>query len=195
MQAAMRDAYEGVKAGKYKTVVLDTVTGFARRLLNEMMQASKSKKRSGAEGGEDGRRAYPETQKRIHALWDRMDGWPCHVVWISHYEDEFGPELDGQLAKFGPGIVPLLPGKLRKSLPAEIQDIVYFEKRTKGGKTRRVFHTSLDGVWGPGCRSLGKDDDYKIVAADVGRLIEIFKSAAGKKAEKDAGKPAKGRGE
>lgn len=186
MEKALRTAYDGAKAGDFQTVVLDTISSYSRRLLELMLRKSTT-----ASGGVDGRKAYPETQKRVHNTFDRMDNLAAHLIWISHYRDS-GPTIDGQLAKQGPGIAPLLPGDLRQSLPAEFQDIVFFERamvlsKKLGKKVERaVFHTSMEGVWGPGCRSLAKNDpSYRVVPADIKKLIELFRKSESGEADDD----------
>jgi hypothetical protein len=83
------------------------------------------------------------------------------VVVLAHYFDIGGGETDAQIAKTGKGIVPLLGGKARVTIPSLFNDIVYFEKTAKEG---RVFRTSIDGVYGPGCRSL---PEVSTIPADV----------------------------
>jgi hypothetical protein len=177
MEKAIREAQRGVKAKEYKTIVVDTISGYARRLLSEMLILTRT-----GSGEEDGRKAYPETTKRAHNVFDRLDHLKAHVIFTSHYRSQ-GGAIDGQLAKEGPGIAPLLPGDLRQSLPGEFQDVVFLErvverdKVTKKRKERCVFVTHKAGVWGPGCRSLAKRDPaYRVVPADISKLIEIFES-------------------
>jgi hypothetical protein len=91
----------------------------------------------------------------------------AHIIVTSHYLDVGGEVMDGQQAKTGIGIVPLLGGKARGTIPAMFQDVVFFEK--KGAD--RFFITGIDGVWGPGCRSLPGN---MAVPADVKALMRAM---------------------
>jgi hypothetical protein len=111
----------------------------------------------------DPRKAWPESNKRILALLKQLFSLRCHVIVISHYEDKKSDEEQ----KTKRQIIPLISGKAATSIPAQFQDIVFFE--LYGSK--RVFTTSIEGTLGPGCRSL---DGYHTVKADVKMLIKSF---------------------
>lgn len=157
MENAIGEARKGVKEGRYKTIVWDTLTYYAQRIEIICLDSTDAGK------GPDGRRAYPEYEKRLRNVLDRLFALKAHVIVNAHYIDVKGATIDNQLEKSGDGIVPLLAGKARATIPAMFQDVVFMEK--KGGK--RVFTTSSEGIWGPGCRNL---DGVSTVDADIGLL-------------------------
>jgi hypothetical protein len=157
MENAIGEARRGVKEGKYKTVVWDTLTYYAQRIELVLAGATDTGK------GPDGRRYWPEYEKRLRNVVDRLFSLKAHIIVTAHYIDVKGAAIDNQLEKSGEGIVPLLGGKARATLPAMFQDVVFLEK--KGG--RRVFTCSSDGIWGPGCRNL---EGVSQVDADIGVL-------------------------
>ncbi len=138
-------ARSGVKEGKYKTIVWDTMTKYAARVEDVYANASMNGK-----GEPDGRRYWSQYRKHLHMVIDRLFMLKAHVIVNAHYIDNPGAVIEGQVSKMGDGIVPSLGGQARQTVPAEFQDVVFLEKRA--GK--RMFVTSSDGVFGPGCRSL-----------------------------------------
>lgn len=155
MQNALHEASKGVKEGRYKTIVLDTLSSYAQRIEPILADAS----------NQDGRRYWPEYEKRIRSVIDRLFMLPAHIIVLTHYLDIGGNIGDNQLSKTGPGLVPLLGGKARATVPALFQDVVFLEKR----KGKQVFVTSLDGVFGPGCRSV----DVSELPADVSEFWKL----------------------
>lgn len=165
LENAIGEARRGVKEGEYKTIIWDTMTSYAQRLEEALAAATDTGK------GPDGRRFWPEYEKRLRSIIGRLFALKAHVIVLAHYIEVGGGEIDGQMAKSGQGIVPLLGGKARGTVPALFQDVVFLEKK-KGG---RVFTTALEGVFGPGCRSL---DGVSEMPASV---EEFWKRARGKK--------------
>lgn len=146
IENCLKEARLGVKEGRYATVVWDTITKYAGRVEEVFANAT-----IGAKGEPDGRRYWPAYKKHLHGVIDRLFALKAHVIVTAHYIEQSGVMIEGQIAKQGAGIVPALGGTARASIPAEFQDVVFLELRP-GGK--RVFLTSGDGVFGPGCRSL-----------------------------------------
>lgn len=146
IENALKEARTGVKEARYQTIVWDTITKYAGRVEDVFANAT-----IGAKGEPDGRRYWPAYKKHLHGIIDRLFALKAHVIVTAHYIEQSGVMIDGQIAKQGNGIVPALGGTARASIPAEFQDVVFLEMRP-GGK--RVFVTSSDGVFGPGCRSL-----------------------------------------
>jgi AAA domain len=157
--AAARD---GVKSGKYQTVVWDTITKYCWRAEDVFAAASANGK-----GEPDGRRYWPAFRKHIHNIIGRLFALEAHVIVNAHHIDVKGAEIDNQLDKSGDGIAPMLGGQLRVTVPAEFQDVVFLEKKGEA----RSFITSSTGVWGPGCRNL---PGVSSVAADVSKLWETM---------------------
>lgn len=155
MERAIGTAKAGVKAGKYRTIVIDPITTYAGNIEQELADWSNTGK------GPDGRRFWPEYAKRLQNTVSRLFRLKAHVIVTAHYLETGGEVIEGQAAKVGPGIAPLLGGKARSIIPAMFQDVVFMEKNGP----KRVFTTSIEGVWGPGCRSMG--DDVKQVPANV----------------------------
>jgi hypothetical protein len=157
MENAISEARKGVKEGRYNWIVWDTMTYYAQRIETLILDSTDQGK------GPDGRRAYPEYEKRLRNVVDRLFTVKAHVIVNAHYIDVKGALIDNQLDKSGDGICPMLAGKARATIPAMFQDVIWMEK--KGGK--RIFTCSSDGVWGPGCRNL---DGVSTVDADIGLL-------------------------
>lgn len=159
IENALREARTGVKEGRYQTIVWDTLTKYAARIEDVFAVASQNSK-----GEADGRRYWRAFNKHLHGVIDRLFALPAHVIVLAHWIEQPGQVIEGQVAKQGSGIVPMIPGASRASIPAEFQDVVFLELRP-GGK--RVFVTSSDGVFGPGCRSL---PGVQALDADVSSL-------------------------
>lgn len=168
MERAIGEARKGVKEGRYKTIIWDTMTYYAMRLEQVLADATNN-----AAGEPDGRRYWPRYEKELRGIVDRLFSLDAHVIILAHYLDVKGApiadKMSGtqQLEKSGDGICPLLGGKARITIPAMCQDVVFMEMR--GGK--RIFTTSSEGVWGPGCRNL---DGVSQVDADIKVLWETM---------------------
>lgn len=145
IEACIKTAREGVKAGRYKTIVWDTITKYASRLEDTCAAPTMN-----ARGESDGRRYWPLYRKHLHGVIDRLFMLKAHVIVNAHFIAASEVMIEGQTAKSGEGIMPMLGGQARQTVPAEFQDVVFLEKRA--GK--RYFLTASGGVWGPGCRSL-----------------------------------------
>lgn len=163
MENAIGEARRGVKAGEYKTIVWDTMSSYAMRLEQVLADSTDTGK------GPDGRRYWPDYEKRLRSVVERLFSLKAHIIVMSHYIEVGGEVTENQMAKSGQGIVPLLGGKARGTIPALFQDVVFLEKK----RTGRVFTTALEGVFGPGCRSL---DGVAEMPADVG---EFWRRATG----------------
>jgi len=185
MEAALKVAKDKVKNGGCKTVVLDTLSGFSKFLLEAVIRASAQQSQSGKP---DGRKYWPEYHKRLEGIVDRLHILDAHVVVCSHWEDAGESDDSDQdddkktTPKAGPGIVPMLGGKSRLKAGQWFEDILFMEKRKN---EERVLRCSIEGVWGPASKSLpgvsevpadltafikAKDDRLKkLVAASRGR--------------------------
>ena len=178
MMQAVQETKKSVEAGKIKTLLIDPLSDFAAELEEECMAQT-----DGGRGG-DGRRAYPEYNKRLRHLFNQLFRLECHLVVITHYIDTGGGEVspDGggePTARTGEGIVPLLAGKARALVAARFPDVVWMDYK----KGERTLITGPTGAWGPGCRSL---NETKTIPADVMKsrncgikmLIDAFSAAA-----------------
>jgi hypothetical protein len=159
MMTAVTEARKDAEAGKVKTVIVDPFSTFATILEEQCLKLTDTGR------GPDGRRAYPEFNRRIRHLMDQLFRIPAHLVVVTHYIDTGGGEVapDGggePTPRTGEGIVPLLPGKARALVAAAFPDVVWMDY-TKG---ERTLVTGPRGAWGPGCRSLA---DTQILPADV----------------------------
>jgi hypothetical protein len=166
-EAAWKEASEGAKTGRYKTIVWDTLTSFATYLINAELAASINDK-----GNEVPQTAYPHYSRRLLNYVGRLvsSAVPAHVIVISHDQRD-SKELPGQLAKHGQGIVPGIEGSVRAQIARYFQDVVYFEKRKNTGDGEsRVLVTNLEGVYGIGCRNL---PGYAEVPADVTEFYRL----------------------
>lgn len=182
MQKAISEAKEDAAAGTIKTLVIDPLSDFADRVLLEMLEKTKT-----SNGQEDGRKAYPETTKRLKHLTEQLFALPCHVVVICHHMVTGG---DGEgLEKTGQGIVPLLPGASRAIIAARFSDVIWFDLRVVEGKEERSLVTGPQGAWGPGCRSLKTTE---VLPPDINLLIKRFNEQLqdDTRGSKPAAKPA-----
>jgi hypothetical protein len=170
MADAIEVARQLVKDGKVSTVVWDTLSGFSPNLELEAFASTLT-----SEGKEDGRRAWPVYRKFLRGFIGRLFKLKCHVVVVSHYLDVGGSSDDDKdagkkVAKTGPGIVPMLGGASRAEVGGMFQDVVFMEKRLTGpGVEERFFVTGIDGVFGPGCRSMPGNMD---LPADVSEFLK-----------------------
>jgi hypothetical protein len=165
IEACIREAQRGVKAGEYNSIVWDTISVYAERVLDVFEDASRGKG-----GDSDGRRFWPAHRKHIRQIIDRLSMLRAHLIVTSHYLDVHGPVIDGQLDKQGDGIAPNLPGQLRQSVPAMFSDVVYLDK--KGDQ--RFFITRSGGAFGPGGRTL---PGTRVVEGDVSKLWEMMRTS------------------
>lgn len=163
MQKAIIEASEGAKAGKYRTIVWDTLTLFAQRLEQLCLDATATKS-----GEPNPMKAYPAYNDNLRRIIDKLFTIPAHVIVTSHYI-EVGPGADGK-ATVGEGIMPMLSGKAKQLVPARFQDVVFLTRENDG---TRVFLTQAKGAFGPGCRSL---PGVEKVPADVQKLIAAIEA-------------------
>lgn len=159
MLAAITEARKDAEAGKIKTVIVDPFSTFATVLEEQCLKMTDTGR------GPDGRRAYPEFNRRIRHLIEQLFRIPAHLVVVTHYIDtgggEVSPDSGGEpTPRTGEGIVPLLPGKARALVAAAFPDVVWMDYQ----KGERVLVTGPRGAWGPGCRSL---PEVCILPADV----------------------------
>jgi AAA domain len=174
MDAAIGTARELVKKEGTKTIVWDTMTNYSKFILEQCKKATLTK-----QGAEDGRKFWPLYHSKMEAVIDRLFSIDAHVVVISHYEENSSDQdLDEEkkgTPKFGEGIVPMLGGKSRKRIGGMFPDVVFVEKKSakeikESGSEDRVFVTDMEGVWGPGCRSL---PGVKSTPADIGAFLKM----------------------
>lgn len=161
MQTAVKTARDGVKAGKYKTIVVDTFSAFAAKLEEQCLSATDTG------NGPDGRRAYPDYERRLRHLCQSFFNIPAHFIAVSHFIAIGGEVNENGTPKFGEGIAPLLAGKARVTIPMLFADVVYMDMR----KGERIFVTNSQGAWGPGCRSL---EGSETLPADIGKLLKAM---------------------
>jgi len=155
-------AREGVKEGRYQTILWDTITEYCRRAEDVFAKATEN------DAGEpDGRRYHPQLRKHIHGILDRLFGLDAHVIVNAHWDDMMGAAIGNQLDKTGQGICPGLPGQLRKTVPRSFQDVIFLDR--KGQK--REFLTSACGVFMSGTRNLPGTVPYP---ADISKLWDAM---------------------
>ncbi len=170
IEKCIHEARTGVKEGRYKAIVWDTLTKYAGRCEEAFARATEN-----AKGEPDGRRYWSAYRKHLHNILDRLFALKAHVIVNAHYIDNPGALVEGQVPKAGDGVVPMLGGQARVTIPAEFQDIVFLDKK----QGRRYFTTSSDGVFGPGCRSL---PGVERVDADVSALWRMMQKPSSKPA-------------
>lgn len=175
MEAALKEARLGVKESRFAWIFVDDFSLYASWLEGALRDRS-------AEGRKepDGRRYWPEFKQRILNIPRRLFDLKAHVVVATHWISP-SQEIDGQRAKAGVGIVPMIGGSAREELPALFQDVVFMDR----DRDRRVFKVNPEGVWGPGCRSVDGtheiDADWGAFAQLAGGNLDIASAAPAKK--------------
>jgi hypothetical protein len=163
METAIKEARKGVKEGRYKWIVMDDYSLFGTWLEGALRDASAAQNKSGEA---DGRRYWPQYKTTILNIVGRLLSCDAHVVFVSHFIEQ-SPEIDGQRAKSGRGILPMFGGSVREELPARFVDVIFMDKE----KDKRVFKVNPEGVWGPGCRSVDGTQD---IPADFGEFWKVM---------------------
>jgi hypothetical protein len=167
MEAGIKEARRGVKEGQYKWILVDDFSLYASWLHDELKDASAAQSKSGEANG---RVYYPELKQRLLNIVRRVLDIKAHIIFASHWVSP-SPEMDGQRAKSGQGILPMIPGSAREELPALFPDVIFMEREEK--TNRRVFRINPEGVWGPGC----KDLDTHTIEPDFGAFMQLHKDA------------------
>jgi hypothetical protein len=168
MEEALKEARNGVKEGRYKWVIVDDYTVYAIWLEGACRDQSAAQNA----GKPDGRRYWKEFKDRLCNTARRACDWRCHVVFIMHWMDAGGGEIEGQRAKAGPGIVPLISGSAREELPLAFNDVIFMQKDVeKDKKDRRVFLINPEGVWGPVSRSV---EGTHVIDADFSVFMKMI---------------------
>jgi hypothetical protein len=145
MELAIREARQGAKAGKYGWILLDDLSIYAQWLEVALRDASA---RSSKNNEPNPFQYWPAHKERLINIVARLFDAKCHFVCTTHYMEPPAAK-DGQRAKHGEGIVPLIGGSARELLPAYFSDVLFMEK--VDGK--RSFVVNPEGVYGPGCQS------------------------------------------
>lgn len=158
------EAKRNAKEGRLKTLIIDPISTFARKLLEEAFANNQTQG-----GKDDGRTAYQEYNRRFDHITDFAMSIPAHLIVVSHYA-QVSSEMDGQMKKSGEGVVPLIPGASRNALAAKFVDVVWFDL-DKEDREKRVIVTGPRGAWGPGCRSI---HGTHVLPADFTQLIDTF---------------------
>jgi AAA domain len=176
MNDALALATQLVRDGEVQSVVWDTMSGYSPIVEAEAFAATLT-----SNGNEDGRTASPLYRKIMRATVKRLFNLKCHVIVISHYldsggqSDDAGKGEDGKpvkrVAKQGPGIVPMLYGAFRAEVGTMFDDVVFMEKQMVGPNDEaRFFITGMNGVFGPGCRSMTGNH---ALPADVSNFLKL----------------------
>lgn len=182
---ALAEARRGVEAGRYKTVVWDTLSMFAFNCCSYELESS-----GGAGRDENSRTAYDVYNRRLRNCIGRFLNLRCHRVAMSHdyTEGDSAPTHPGQTAKTGQGIIPNVPGSIRKIIPGFFHDVVYLKLKT--GSIERELLTSLKGVYGPKMNGL---PGVESVPADLSALVARLAAAKAKPSQPSkVTAPAKG---
>lgn len=142
--SAYQEAATGVRDGRYKTVVWDTITSFARLAIqHELAESDKNGK------GSDSRRATERYNSEITRAIFRLTRLPCHVVVLSH-DDPTGGKIDGQMDKRGFGIVPGIYGSIRAWVAGQFRDVCYLDFADRETRAGRVLRWHMQGCYGLG---------------------------------------------
>jgi AAA domain len=168
--SAIKEARRGVKEKEYHWVFVDDFSLYASMLHDILKTQSAGNNTSGKA---DGRQFYGELRPRILNSARRVLDIKTHVVFASHWI-ESTKEIEGQRAKSGQGILPLIPGAAREELPALFSDVLFME--IIDGK--RVFQVNPGGVWGPGSKAV---EGTHTIDADFAEFMKLAKLPIKKK--------------
>lgn len=153
-EKAWAEARRGAIAGEYETIIWDTISFFSAYLMADLLE-----RHDDGKWGE----AYSDHNKKLLNYTARLLQIPAHVIVIAHDFPVTG-KMEGQLAKKGDGILPAVEGSIRTRIPGMFQNVVYMAKEDE----ERFFLTSVNGVFGPGCRNLPAH--VSKIPADVGAM-------------------------
>lgn len=156
MQRCIAAARAGVRDGKYKTIVVDTVSSYSERL--EYYLGDK----------EDHGKSWYKYKMEIGNFTEQLKTIPAHLIVLSHYVKKEAPAKAGQEKSSGAGITPLLAGDARATYAKRFDAVVMLEK--VGDK--RVFTTGDAGAFGLGLRAI---PGYHTIDANIKLLWETVK--------------------
>lgn len=134
IEVAVIEASKGARDGRYKTIVVDTLSTLSKNLSEIFVPPDCVNVRAG----------WGAYGMKLRGIIQRLNTLPAHIVYLCHDKivmDEKGVKKE---------ILPYIQGKTAGDISALVDDIVYLEREGDA----RVFRTSITGVLGPGCRNL-----------------------------------------
>lgn len=137
-----REAGVGAREGRYKTIVWDTLTGFAKFLADHYIRETDTKFGSGVQ---------PFTATISSAIY-RITKIPANVLVLAH-DYPTGEKIPGQMDKRGHGIVPNIYGSVRGWVSGQFRDVGYLTIPSSGDRNSRVIKWSIEGCYGIGSNS------------------------------------------
>lgn len=146
---ALNTAERGVREGKYKTIIWDTVTAYSLLLSDLYVPPDK----------DSNWKSWQIVEARLRNPIQRLNRLKAHIIILAH---SVITQEDGKVKK----IYPQFPGKSARIIPGLMNDVVYMEKEGEN----RVFRVSMAGVEGPGSRNL---PGVSTIPADVMGLIRL----------------------
>ena len=165
-----------VKEGIYKTVILDSTTLMSAVAMERALQLDPKRSPS---GGPIWNSHYGIVKNLVEGKLRQLLSMPCNVVVIAHTQI-VKDEDSGAVV----GIVPLVPGALRDTLPS-LFDEVYFTrvKKEAGGRTQYLLLTEATGFSRARSRISGKD---RILPPEIENDYEAIIKAIAKKEKSHA---------
>lgn len=136
-----REAATGAKSGIYKTIVWDTLTGFAKFLADHYIRETDAKFGSGVQ---------PFTATISSAIY-RITKIPANILVLAH-DYPTGEKIPGQMDKRGHGIVPNIYGSVRGWVAGQFRDVGYLST-PQNDRWARVIKWSIEGCYGIGSNS------------------------------------------
>lgn len=156
MDGALKEVRKGVKEGLYKWVLVDDFNLYA----DEVEEAMKKMHQGGF-------KTYPAYRSHLRNTILRLSDLEVHLFTSMHYIEVSEGEIEGQSPKKGNGIVPLLTGVAKATIPGIFNQVIFMEKTRQD---KRVFYVNPAGVWGAGCNNVRGTHE---IDADVGKLFEL----------------------
>lgn len=165
----LKQLIEDVKAGKYKTVILDSTSALMDIAMERALQLDP--KRS-ATNGPLWNVHYGMVKNLIEGKMRQLISLNCNILVLGHLKtktDEAGNVIE---------IEPLLTGDLSVRLPGYFDEVYIATTQLKGGKTEYVLQTGTKGLLKARSRISGREGNFPMfIPNSYSALMECINGA------------------
>lgn len=133
----LEELEKDTKAGKYKTVVIDSLTTLSDAMMEEIMASNPGIK--GPVPGVPGMQHYLLLSFQFKQLIKRLLAMPCNVVMLGHIKVD-KDEVTSRIV-----YRPMLSGQLPEQIPILLEEVYRAYVETKDGKTSYLAQTQAAG--------------------------------------------------